>query len=473
MRTTKTSNGPSRRTVLAGSAAFAASLGLPFTALAQSATLRWWDIFQPLIPLHEGIWGAFADAGKAKVEYTPGNPANQMQALQLAFRGGEMPDVFDVPNANPATLASLQAADWFAPLQDFKFDKPFQKAVLAEGFTLFGGVQYSFPIFSFRWHFASLWYDNSWMEAVGFDPATGPQSWDDAHKAAMAATKDDKFGLLLPLQFGPRMRDTLTDLAMVAGAPGTVDWKTGDYAYATQPFLDAFDFLLGFQKDGSLHPGSSAVDARQGRSRWAAGEALLFFDGPWNSGVLKNNFPEVLANTGVSGVPTPDGGAGVITRGPITGTYWVAAQSDHQDLASELLQGFTTDDYYVALAERMDQPPLDLSALERANVDPTYRKAIDNYLETVRLGPDALMNNPGVASVYAKMRDISPGLGEIIQGAFSGAFDDPKPFLQELSDAMNRERDRAIAEAKNEGVDVSVDDWVFSKWNRGEDYSHG
>ena len=49
------------------------------------------------------------------------------------------------------------------------------------------------------------------------------------------------------------------------------------------------------------------------------------------------------------------------------------------------------------------------------------------------------------------MRPVTPGLGEIIQGAFSGAFDDPKPVLQQFADQMSAERERAIAAAKADG----------------------
>ncbi len=458
----------SRRAMLAGSGAAVIASGVaPMPAFAQSvAKLAWWDIFQPLIPLHEKIWDKFRDAGTADVEYTAGNPATLMQSLQLAFRSGEAPDVMSIPNQTPAQIASLRGADWFAPLEGVPFDKPFQKAVTAEGFTSFDGKLYSFPIFSPRWHFASVWYDNT-VVGDGADLAT----WDGVRAAAKAATAGERYGLLLPLQFGPRMADTLTDLAMAAGAAGSVDWASGDYAYASAPFVEALEFLLSFQRDGTLHPASSAVDARQGRARWAAGEAAMFFDGPWNSGVLKGNFPDMLAKTGVSDIPTKDGSTAVINRGPILGTFWVSSQSEQVGLASEVLADLTNDEYYIALAERMDQPPLDLSAVSRADVHPTYSKIVENFIKTVFLAPDPLLRNPAIGQVYAEMRDVTPGLGEIIQGAFAGAFDDPKPVLQQLSDSMARERDRAIDIAKKNGAEVSAEDWIFADWNSGSDYS--
>ncbi|MBI4045820.1 MAG: extracellular solute-binding protein [Devosia nanyangense] len=469
-------SGVSRRALLQGMAALGAAAGLgPMRAFAQDVTtIKWWDIFQPLIPLHQKIWDEFAASHPAKVEYTPGNPSDMMQSLQLAFRSNQLPDVFNVPNGNVATVNSLQAAGWFQPLADsFTFDKPFQKEALAEGFTSFGGKPYTFPIFAIRQNSTSLWFFKAGLEAAGMDPEAGPATWDDARKAALAGTKDGKYGLILPLQFGDRMKAHFTDLAQIAGAAGEIDWKTGNYAHASQPFLDALEFLMSFQKDGSLHPGSSSVDARQGRARWVAGESLMFFDGPWNSGVLNGSFKDQIDLIGVTAqVPYPGDKATAFTyRPPNGGTFYISSQSQHPDVATQILQMLTTDDYYVGLAERMDQPPLDPGAVERANVHPAYKKVVTGYQDYVRIAPDPLARNTAVSAVYSEMRDVTPGLGEIIQGAFSGAFSDPKPILQQYADQMSKERDRAIEVAKSKGAEVSLDDWVFDAWKPGEDFT--
>lgn len=465
----------SRRSLLKGAVALGAASALPIPAFAQDAnTVTWWDIFQPLIPLHEKMWAEYAATHPGKVAYTGMNPSDMMQALQLANRSNQMPDVFNVPGGGADQVNALQAADWFAPLADsFTFDKPFQKEVLAEGFTTFGGKLYSFPIFSFRQTATSLWYFKDGFAAAGGDPAVGPQTWDDARTIAKAATKNGKYGIILPLQFVDRMSQHFTELAQAAGASGAIDWKTGEYAYASQPYLDALNFLLSFQQDGSLHPASSSLDARQGRARWAAGESLMFFDGPWNSGVLNGNFASVIDGIDVVRVPYPASAANAsfTYRGPTPGTFFVSAQSKHVDLASDVLQQLTSEQYYIGLAERMDQPPLDLSAVEKANVHPGYKKVVSGFADYVRLAPDPLIRNPAIAQVYAEMKPVTPGLGEIIQGAFAGAFSDPKPVLQQFADQMTAERARAIEVVKAKGVAVSADDWKFDNWTPGEDFT--
>lgn len=460
--------GLNRREALAGLAALAAALATTSgRALAQTAGIKWWDHFQPIAPLFEQQWADYAAAHpEAAVEHTIMNPADMMQALQLAFRSEQAPDVHSVP-APLATLNQLASAGWFQPATDaLHLDKPFQKDVLFEGLTNFGGKVHSFPLFSFRQHSTALWSLKDKIDADG----SALKGWDQIRQVAKAATKNGVYGLLLPLQFTDRMRVHLIDLSQMMGGVGEIDWKTGQYAHASDAFVETLNQLLSFQQDGSLHPASSSLDARQGRTRWAAGEAAMFTDGPWNSGVISNSFAEVLPNVAVSGNPVGDG-SGHVHVAPAPGTFWISAQSKNPGVASELLNLFTSDEFYIKLAERMDQPPLDLDAVSKANVHQTYKDVVAGYKDSVRLAPEPVIRNADVGKVYAEMKPVSPNLGEIIQGAFSGAFGDPKPILQQFSDQMTAERDRAIKVVNDAGGKVSVDDWKFDAWNPAEDFT--
>jgi multiple sugar transport system substrate-binding protein len=343
---------------------------------------------------------------------------------------------------------------------------------LYEGMTIFDGRIYSFPIFSPRQHATTLWYNEDMVTAAGVDPEADLRTWEGVREAAQAMTSGRTYGILLPIQFAARMGEHVQDLAEIAGAPGPIDWRTGEYAYGTQPYVDAIEFLLSFQEDGSLHPASSSLDARNGRARWAAGEAALFFDGPWNSGVLNNNFPEVIDVMNAAGIPVRSLDDQAYTyNSPSGGVFWISSQSEHPEVASAILQNFTSDEYYLGLAQRMDQPPLDLSAVDRADVHPVYKKVISNFLDVVRIAPEPVIKNPNVALVAAEMRSISPNLGEIVQGAFSGAIPNLQATLQTYADQLTAERERAIQVVQGRGLEVSVDDWIFPNWQPGVDYT--
>jgi multiple sugar transport system substrate-binding protein len=119
----------------------------------------------------------------------------------------------------------------------------------------------------------------------------------------------------------------------------------------------------------------------------------------------------------------------------------------------------------------MDQPPLDLSAVDRANVHPTYKRAMTLFQERVKLAPSAVVKNPAVADVLGEMKPIEPSLGQIVQGAFSGDVTDYKATLQDYSDKLSAERERAVGVVQGKGAKVSLDDWTFANWQPGQDYT--
>jgi multiple sugar transport system substrate-binding protein len=456
---------------------------LQVPARAQSqADMQWWDQFGPLVPLHQQLWDAFSSENPGvSVDYTQLNPAEMGQALQLAYRSNQAPDVHTLVGLG-VPPSQLIAEGWLAPLADgFDTSSPFLREALVEGQTIFGGRLYSFPIFSFRQHETSLWYHKEMIERAGLDPELGPQTWDEVRQAARAVTEKGDgrvFGLLLPLQFTGRMAAHVGDLAEIAGLPGlagqngSFNWHSGEYADAADEFVQAIEFLLSFQQDRSLHPASSSLDARQGRARWVAGEAAMFFDGPWNSGVLNNSFAEAIDGIGVARIPAPTASRGTFTYNPPpAGTFWLSSQAEDPELVTELLQSFTTDEYYEGLARRMDQPPLDLSAVERAEVHSTYRTVIAAFQEDVRLSPSPAVRNPDTSKVNAETRAVSPSLGEIVQGAFSGAIRSLPATLRQYADRLTAERERALGVVQATGAQVSVDDWVFADWQPGEDYT--
>jgi multiple sugar transport system substrate-binding protein len=158
-------------------------------------------------------------------------------------------------------------------------------------------------------------------------------------------------------------------------------------------------------------------------------------------------------------------------NGPQGGVFWINSQSQNPAIAADILTRFNTEEYYIGLAERMDQPPLDLTAVARANVHPTYQQAVEYFQNIVRLEPSPLVRNAAVSEVLAEMTDVRPNLGDLIQGAFSGDITDYAAALQEYEDAMTAERARAIEAVQSRGVEVSIDDWIFPNWDPSQDYT--
>ena len=221
------------------------------------------------------------------------------QALQLAYPNDQAPDVHALAGVN-LPIPALKKEGWFAPLEphiDAEWKSSLPESIFVEGRTTFNGELYSFPIFSFRWHEALVWYDNQVLEDAGYDPAIGPRTWDEFRDAAKKITDNGGgtvFGWMQGVGHIGRMSATLTRLAHLAGASGEIGWTTGEYAHGSDAYVNALEFLVSMERDGSLFPTGITIDTRNARARWAAGSGGLFMDGPWNPGVLQGNFPEFM-----------------------------------------------------------------------------------------------------------------------------------------------------------------------------------
>ncbi|MDO0930211.1 hypothetical protein QQY66_00180 [Streptomyces sp. DG2A-72] len=158
-------------------------------------------------------------------------------------------------------------------------------------------------------------------------------------------------------------------------------------------------------------------------------------------------------------------------RPPQEGVFWISGDSKRVRDASRLLEYFTLPEHYVKLAEKMDQPPLDLSAIDKADVHPAYKKVVALFQDAVFKAPAPARRNPGVAVVQAEQKEIQPQLGEVVQGLFSGDLTSVRGELKALSDRSEKNREQALAKAKRKGAKVDLEDWAFSNWEPRKDYT--
>ncbi|MBF8184251.1 extracellular solute-binding protein [Nonomuraea sp. K274] len=446
--------------------------------------IRWWDHFQPLKPLYEQM---FAEYGKAhpgvRVEHVVYNPSEMGQALQLAFKSNQIADVHSVAGLG-SSEAALVAGGWFSPLADQDAIRAKLPADgLLEGLHVFDGKLYTFPVFSARQYATLNWFNRELVEKAGGDPDNGPATWDEFRSLAARITKDGggrAHGWIQGLQFQERMQSHVIELAMSAGAPlamtpganemGLVDPRTGEYAYAGEPFVQALEFLLSLVRDKVVFPASTSLDARTARARWATGVAGMFFDGSWNIGVVNGQFKQFIDKVGIGPIPSPEGEP-VLYGAPAQGQLFVSSQSEHVEAASELLARCTGPEFNRALATYMDQVPFDLEAVSTADVHPTYKRAVEVFGQTVRLAPSPVARNPAVTQVISEMKQPRPTLGEITQGILSGEITDIGKTLREHTGKLAAERERATRVVSGKGVKVSLDDWKFPNWQPGEDYT--
>lgn len=472
-----------RRQFLQTAGLAAAAIGLagcdtaPGGAGRSGSTLAWWDHFAPQEKYERKLFRRFAaQKGGLRVDYRVFNPNKQGEALQLAKSSDELPDVFTLAGVN-APPAELRRQGWFSPLKlDDEARARIPADALYDGLTVFGGKTYSFPVLSPKNYEALVWINRDLFDRAGLDPDNPPATYDQWRAAGRAVrTKggSSTYGWILPLGFGARIRAQVDAFAQAAGAPAVDgrDIRTGEYVYHSEPYVQAIEFLLSMKKDKVLFPASNSLDARTARARWSTGVAGMFLDGCYCVGVVKTNFAAFMDKLAVAPAPVPDGGTRTaIYRPPTGGTYWLSGGGKHVEAASRLMSWFAGAEHQRDIATAMAAPPYLRSAVDKADVHPTYRRCVGFFDKQVYLAPDPVVRNPAVAKVNAAMRDITPDLAAVVQGAFSGDVTNYRKALRTLSDRSQAERERAVATVRKSGQKVSDDDFAFPEWTPRQDF---
>ncbi|HEY6738359.1 MAG TPA: extracellular solute-binding protein [Actinopolymorphaceae bacterium] len=453
--------------------------GGPRSAKSGATSLKWWDHTPNMQPANKKVFAAFEkEPGGVPVDYTYHPTSKLGQALQLAKQSGQLPDVHSLAGLR-LPVPGLIKAGWLRPIElsdEALARLPEDK--LVEGIHLYDGKLYSVPIFTDKQYWAANWFNKQIVQEAGLDPASPPRTYDEFRAAARAVKRLGKDGVsawLFNLGFASRVAEHVNFLAQGAGFEGFdgVRYRTGEIAYHDEAYVTVLEFLLSLHKDGLLFPGSQSLDDKIGRIRWAAGAAAFFFDGPWCAGDITRDAAAFTEKLDVGPMLVPETSRQVTAyRAPAGGMYWLSKSARAVDEANQLLGHLTTPDYYVDIASGMAQPPLDLTAVDKADVHPAWRKLVGWYAEDVFTAPVPVVKNPDVAKVAAETKDVTPGLGELVQGMFAGDVKDVAGALKQLSDKTAAAREDALAAARKKGARVDLDDWAFPNWQPRRDFTN-
>jgi multiple sugar transport system substrate-binding protein len=443
---------------------------------ASSGSLSFWSHSPNLEPLNKRTIEKFAAMPDGvPVQYVYQQTAKMGQALQLAKQSGQLPDVTtNVGLGLPAP--ALIEAGWFAPMQLIDEALAYVgKDNLVEGIHTFDGEVYSFPAFSTKQYFTVNWFNKELVEKAGLDPDNPPETYDDFRAACRAVQKtgDGISGWIANLGQKGRLKEQINYLAQGAGFEGVdgVEFRPGEVAFHSEPYVTAIEYLLSLQQDGLLMPGSINLIDNDARARWATGTVGYFFDGTWCTGVAQEQFPEFLDKIGSGPMIRPSRSRPTsVYRAPQTGLVWVTATSENPAAAGRFCSLMASPDYAEGIADGMGQPPADLSAVDRVDVHPAYKQAMAWFQEDCFVAPVAIAKNKDVAAVLAEEKPVAPALPDIVQGAFSGDVTDVRGALKQLSDKVAAERERAIKVAQSQGADVDLDDFAFPNWKPRTDY---
>lgn len=443
-----------------------------------SGKLTWWDQFLPTQAVAKELFAEFAEQdGGAPVDYTVYDPTKMGQAIQLAKQSKQMPDIFTLAGVGEPAY-SLWQQEWFAPVElDEKVVEGFPEGTLLPGITIFDDKTYGVPLASFRKNDSLNWFNVKMFDQAGLDPEAPPQTYDEFRQAAQKIkdANDGAAGWVAPLQFVERVSTEIHQLAEAAGSPssGGVDLKTGEIVVDSDFYLNAVDLWRSLQRDGLMFPGSSSLNARTARARWAAGAGGMFLDGQYCIGVVMQEFEQFAEFVGVGPVPVPDAGTkAAINHSPRSpgNTLFIASEAKNPETASRLLSFIATKEAQQRYVGGMNFPPLYPDVVADSEAHPLFTKALEYFEEADFLAPDPIVRNAEVSQVTGETKEIEPGLGDIVAGLLSGDVPDAKKALTTLRDATSKERDRAIKKIADSGAEVSLGDWAFPDWKRGVDF---
>lgn len=405
---------------------------------------------------------------------------DQQQLLSVAIQNNTLPDVFQPSPNIPGN--QLVAQRLVAPLDDVipNFDEwkaAFPPNTFFEGINVYEGKTYTYPISSNQWLTNALLYNVELMEATGYDPATTILTWDEFRDAARKITEagqGEYYGFLIGGQQTNTMGEIVVQFAELAGAKGgEFNWESGDFNYTHDAFANAIELLVAINQDGSVFPGSIQLSNAAARDQFPQGIAGMILQGQWNIPQWKTRNPDF--NFDVSFQPLADANTSMkLTYGPGgANPRYVSARTKLPAVAGDILHFLGTLEGQIAwgVHTQGSDPPLFQEARDAAAEDPRMQRVNELTAEWMVLAPSPAARNTDVALVNLERRPLTPNLGELVQGFFTGQLTDIKATMQDLQDRANAELDQAIKAAQDKGARASRDDWAFPNWDPTTDYT--
>ncbi len=470
---------PRRSLLLGGVAAAGAALAgcTGSSSDGKTVTIEHWDWWVSQGPWVDNEIKLFEKAHPGiKVKKTTNQVDQYDQLFTLAMRSGDAPDFFQV--TSKSVPVSQQIADgWIGPLPkaDEAWRRRFPASAFVEGNNVFDGKVYSVPLTGSAPNFQLYLHGGVFSEA-GLSESAGPRipnSWDDVTRFAEAITQKGA-GKVHGLGFGnssPTLIFWWMDLFVrgsgapagignwLAGNMNGLDYRTGRYSFSTnRVYEDFIDLMLEWRDRGYFAPNPLSTTDEVARANFGRGKFGMTVGGVWNQPPWKEHG---FTDYGLTTLVTQDGtinGYYYSTPGGIP--FAINGKTKH---ANEAWAWF--DWFFGKEAGRRftQQYNIDLSVYPENN-DPSgieFKPFADFVAQAkfVKVGPSPAARNPEVGKVQAE--PVQEDMGKVLTGIFSGQIKDIHGALSELDDRMQTALEEGVKKARAEGVEVSMDDFVF------------
>ncbi|UQZ86291.1 putative ABC transporter-binding protein precursor [Paenibacillus konkukensis] len=211
----------------------------------------------------------------------------------------------------------------------------------------FQGKQYAVPFWT---ETQVLYYRKDMLQKAGFDHP--PKTWDEFRTMAKALTDASKgiYGAGLGYGKGNSDAEFLTR-GIIWSYGGSLDTKDGKTVIANSPeTVEATKFIRDlFLTDKSTPPSSVGWDDSGNNKSYLSGQSAMIFNVGSLLGTIKNDNPELYANTGIA--PYPAGPKGTFIPG-ISNNLGIFKDSKNKELAKKFVAYMLATDWYKTWIEK-------------------------------------------------------------------------------------------------------------------------
>lgn len=403
------------------------------------------------------------------IEYTCLTMDQYKNTILSAINSGDAPDLFPLPGG--MDLGSVVKEGWFQPLEGLvsdNFKDTFVDGVFKEGVNVIDGKVYSIPEV-LQLPNSIIFYNKDLFKKAGLNPEQPPKTFSELREYAKKITEagnGEFYGIIEGGQQVNRWKTAAHDFSALGGSGmsefSPVSLLTGESSYADKAMVETFELFKGMAEDGSYHPSTMSIRAPEARALFGAGEAGFIIQGVWCIGVWNANNPDL--DLGIaSQVISDNGRQGSVAMATANAWMGISATSEHPEEAAKLLEALYSKDYNYQKDCVSDG--VFFSLVKGVNDEYLTNPLLKDYYEaatsTATVAPNPKTENPATSQFFLQYNDVSPAVGDLLQGTVAGAISDIEGSLKVLAEKVNKEFDRALKAANEKGANITKDDFKF------------
>lgn len=435
-------------------------------------TITMWNRISGLDDFLPDLISSFEDENpNIKVELTNLPVEGQEAQFQAAVQANELPDIFTLGGG--FTVPDMVEAEQIRDLNELfpeEIQNHFVTGSFEQGQTMIGDKIYAFPIFSSAHNTFMLYYNKDLLENLGIEQKV-PRTWSELieiSKEVYEKSEGKSYGLLIGMKAGWLISDATLQMARSITPETGMNWKTGEYDYATQGLIETVKFYKTMLDENAMSIQSLELGAQDVYTQFANGHSAFMIAGNY---VGEQLYDRGLENFGVASLPTKNSDGEPFGERKVQENISVSRYTEHWPEVKKFIN-YLVDNMYSYIAQRaISEPAKKIEFVKDAE------PRIVQYNDIVKIMQDTMVLPPNPAEVNLETIKVSreygqmapkEGLDTLITGYLSGQIKDLESALQEFTNSHNAALNKAIEQSAGK---VTKEDYIFPNWIPGKDFT--